>query len=98
MPETLNAPFSWSNSMGDFTLLNGRGGDNALKTVFRQSGEITLFDLGDLRNMTCGELLEVRQVLISHGHFDHVFGFDALLRASFPLKRPILFSGPAGLA
>ena len=98
MTELFNTPFSWSNSMGEFTLLNGRGGDNVIKTIFRQTGETTLFDLGDLRNMTYGELLEVRQALISHGHFDHVFGFDALLRATFPLQRPILFAGPVGLA
>ena len=84
--------------MGEFTLLNGRCGNSAIKTIFRQTGETTLFDLGDLRNITSGELLEVRHAFISHGHFDHVFGFDALLRATFPRQRPVNFAGPVGIA
>ncbi|MDO4571326.1 MAG: hypothetical protein Q4D38_13150 [Planctomycetia bacterium] len=91
------SPISWSNSMGEFTLLNGVVGDTAIKAVFNQSGEITLFDLGKLDAMTYGELLTVHQAFISHAHFDHIIGFDVLLRATFPLNRPMVFAGPTGI-
>lgn len=93
-----NAPVSWSNDLGEFTLLNGVVGDVAIKTIFNQTGETTLFDLGDLKNMTYSELLSVRQAFISHAHFDHIIGFDSLLRATFPLCRPLTFAGPVGIA
>lgn len=91
-------PISWSNAFGDFTLLNGVVGDVAIKVVFSQSGETTLFDLGNLNNMAYGELLAVRQAFISHAHFDHIIGFDPLLRATFPLNCPLAFAGPKGTA
>lgn len=91
-------PVSWSTGLGDFTLLNGIVGDNAIKVVFRQTGEITLFDLGDLHTLTYVELLTVRQAFISHAHFDHITGFDILLRATFPLDRPMIFAGGTGIA
>ena len=92
-----NIPFTWTNEFGEFTLLNGVGGDVAIKTVFNQTGEITLFDLGDLKNMTYAMLLSVRQAYLSHAHFDHIIGFDSLLRATFPLNRPLTFAGPKGI-
>ncbi|MDD3588559.1 MAG: hypothetical protein PHQ75_15360 [Thermoguttaceae bacterium] len=92
------SPIEWTNELGAFTLLNGVVGDAAIKAVFLQSGEVTLFDLGQLNNMTYGELLDVRQAYISHTHFDHIVGFDSLLRATFPLNRPLTFAGPVGIA
>lgn len=92
------APESWGDSFGDFTLLNGCVGDAALKTVFKQSGNIVMFDLGRLDNLSYGECLSTTNAFLSHLHFDHIVGFDALLRATFPLNRPLKFVGPPGTA
>ena len=55
-----------------------------------------LFDIGDVRSLSPGDLLKTSHVFISHTHMDHFVGFDHLLRLL--LGRPVnlhLF-GPSG--
>lgn len=88
---------TYQTNQTTFTLLNGPAGDSAVHVQFGQTGEKVMFDLGTLEKLTYGELLEISHAFVSHTHFDHFFGFDALLRATFPLERPIEISGPAGI-
>lgn len=80
-----------------FPLLNGPTWNSAVHVQFPQTGCKVLFDLGLLEHLTYGELLEISHAFVSHTHFDHFVGFDALLRATFPLERPLEISGPAGI-
>ena len=88
---------AWQNNLASFTLLNGPAGDSAVHVQFPQTGCKVLFDLGSLEHLTYGEALEISQAFVSHTHFDHFVGFDALLRATFPLERPLEISGPTGI-
>lgn len=78
-------------------LVNGAFGDPALYVRLAHRGQALLFDCGDLHALTVRELLKVRAVFISHGHIDHLIGFDALLRAFLYRDLNLQLYGPAGI-
>lgn len=77
-------------------LVNGPFGDPALYVRVAHRGEALLFDCGDLRQLTPRELLKIRAVFISHGHIDHLIGFDSLLRQFLYQDRELVVCGPPG--
>ncbi len=79
-------------------LVNGAFGDPALYVRLAHRGQALLFDCGDLHALSTRELLKLRAVFISHGHIDHVVGFDTLLRAFLCQNAELLVCGPPGLA
>jgi ribonuclease Z len=78
-------------------LVNGPFGDPALYVHLAHRGLALLFDCGDLHALTARELLKIRAVFISHGHIDHLIGFDALLRAFLCRDLNLQLFGPAGI-
>ena len=78
-------------------LVNGPFGDPALYVHLAHRGQALLFDCGDLHTLTSRELLKIRAVFISHGHIDHLVGFDALLRAFLYRDLNLQLFGPAGI-
>ncbi|MCX8084057.1 MAG: ribonuclease Z [Calditerrivibrio sp.] len=53
-----------------------------------------LFDCGRLGELTNSEMLDVRDIFISHTHIDHFYGFDRILRSTLRSEKPIRFYGP----
>ncbi len=78
-------------------LINGPFGDPALYVHLAHRGQALLFDCGDLHALTGRELLKVRAVFISHGHIDHLVGFDTLLRTFLYRDLNLQLFGPAGI-
>ncbi len=78
-------------------LVNGPFGDPALYIHLAHRGQALLFDCGDLHALTARELLKIRVVFISHGHIDHLVGFDALLRAFLYRDLNLQLFGPTGI-
>ena len=78
-------------------LVNGSFGDPALYVHLAHRGHALLFDCGDLHVLTPRELLKIRAVFISHGHIDHLIGFDALLRSFLYRDLNLQLFGPAGI-
>jgi len=79
-------------------LVNGPFGDPALYVHCAHRGEALLFDLGDLHPLSPREILKLRAVFVSHGHIDHLAGFDALLRTLLYRPTELLLCGPPGFA
>ena len=79
-------------------LVNGPFGDPALYVRFAHRGEALLFDLGELHLLSPRELLKVRAIFVSHGHIDHLAGFDTLLRTLLYRPTELLLCGPPGFA
>lgn len=78
-------------------LVNGPFGDSALYVRIAHRGEALLFDCGELHALSPRELLKLHAVFVSHGHIDHLIGFDHLLRTFLYLDRQLYVYGPAGL-
>lgn len=78
-------------------LVNGPFGDPALYVHLAHRGQALLFDCGELHSLTVRELLKIRAVFISHGHIDHLVGFDSLLRAFLYQNHHLQLFGPAGI-
>jgi ribonuclease Z len=78
-------------------LVNGPFGDPALYVRIAHRGEALLFDCGELHALRPRELLKLHAVFVSHGHIDHLIGFDHLLRTFLYLDRQLYIYGPAGL-
>lgn len=78
-------------------LVNGPFGDPALYVHLAHRGQALLFDCGDLHALTARELLKIRAVFISHGHIDHLVGFDTLLRSFLYRDLNLQLFGPAGI-
>lgn len=53
-----------------------------------------LLDCGRLGDITNSEILDIRDVFISHTHMDHFYGFDRILRGCLRSEKPIRFYGP----
>jgi len=56
-----------------------------------------LFDIGDISNLSQGELFKITDVFVSHTHIDHFIGFDYLLRAILKRNTPLNIYGPANI-
>jgi ribonuclease Z len=78
-------------------LVNDFFGDPALYVRIADQKQALLFDCGDLHALSQKELLKIHSVFISHGHIDHLIGFDRLLRAFLYLDRQLFVYGPAGM-
>ncbi|WP_205520612.1 MBL fold metallo-hydrolase [Propylenella binzhouense] len=79
-------------------LVNGRTGDPALYVDFQFERRAVLLDIGDIQALEPRRLLRVSDVFISHGHIDHLIGFDRLLRVLVGRPAHIRIHGPAGIA
>jgi len=77
-------------------LLNDPFGDPGVFVDCIFTNRALLFDLGDLRNMPGRKLLRVSDVLVTHAHMDHFFGFDHLLRLTLGRGKTIRLFGPQG--
>jgi ribonuclease Z len=55
-----------------------------------------LLDCGRLGDITNGELLDIRDIFISHTHIDHFYGFDRVIRGLLRSENPVRVYGPPG--
>lgn len=78
-------------------LVNDFFGDPALYVRIAHQKQALLFDCGDIHALTPREILKIHSVFISHGHIDHLIGFDRLLRSFLYLDRQLHVYGPAGM-
>ena len=78
-------------------LVNGPFGDPALYVRVAHQGDALLFDCGDLHPLTTRDLFKIRAVFISHGHIDHLVGFDQLLRTRLCGEDTLNICGPEGI-
>lgn len=77
-------------------LVNPPTGDPGVLVTFAGSRRAMLLDCGDLSPLSHAELLRVTDVFVTHGHLDHLFGFDRLLRAFLGLTRRLRIHGGEG--
>ncbi len=77
---------------------NGPFGDPALYVWDTRERRALLFDCGDLSRFSTRELLKVTHLFLSHGHMDHLFGFDLLLRVHMGEKKVITVYGPPDIS
>lgn len=61
------------------------------------SGHALLFDLGNLHRLSAKQILRVSHIFISHGHIDHLIGFDHLLRLTLNRSKHLHIYGPPGI-
>lgn len=79
------------------SLINGQRGDAGLLVRVEGRRGLLLFDCGETRRLPHGDLIDVADVALSHGHMDHLIGFDHLLRVNLPFPRTIRVFGPPGI-
>ncbi len=77
--------------------LNPAFGDPGFFLRHRDSGQALLFDLGDLHRLAAKQLLKIAHIFISHGHIDHLIGFDHLLRMNLNHAKHLHLYGPPGI-
>jgi ribonuclease Z len=78
-------------------LVNGRFRDPGLVVELRHTGEVFLFDLGDITPLPKRTIIRAGRVFISHTHMDHFYGFDYLLRCKMDRPQEVDFYGTAPL-
>jgi ribonuclease Z len=78
------------------TLINGPTGDPGVFVECLFEGRGILFDLGDIRALATRKILRVSDILVSHAHMDHFFGFDWMLRVCLGRDRCTRMFGPPG--
>jgi ribonuclease Z len=78
-------------------LVNGPFEDPGLFVPLTFHKRALLFDLGDLSNLSAGDILKITHVFISHTHMDHFSGFDHLLRLRLGRGKSLHMFGPGGL-
>ncbi len=77
-------------------LVNERDEDPAMLLELPQQSLAMLFDAGDLSKLGVSHLRRVSHLFLSHGHMDHIIGFDALLRAKMNHPGEVTVFGPHG--
>ncbi len=77
--------------------LNPPFGDPGFILRHNYSGQALLFDLGDLHRLSAKSILKVSHIFISHGHIDHLIGFDHLLRLTLNRSKHLHIYGPPGI-
>lgn len=77
--------------------LNPPFGDPGFLLQHSYSGKTLLFDLGDLHKLSAKQILKVSHIFISHGHIDHLIGFDHLLRLTLNRSKHLNIFGPPGI-
>ena len=59
--------------------------------------ESTLFDCGRIGPLSNTEVLSIKEILISHTHIDHFYGFDRILRGTLMSGNRFRVFGPPGI-
>ncbi|MCD6292382.1 MAG: ribonuclease Z [Deltaproteobacteria bacterium] len=77
--------------------LNPPFGDPGFILRHIYSGQALLFDLGNLHRLAPRSILKVSHIFISHGHIDHLIGFDHLLRLTLNRSKHLHIYGPPGI-
>ena len=77
--------------------LNPPFGDPGFFLYHSYSGQGLLFDLGDLHKLPPRKILQASHIFISHGHIDHLIGFDQMLRTTLNRPRHLHLYGPPGI-
>ena len=77
--------------------LNPPFGDPGFFLYHSYSGQGLLFDLGDLHKLPPRKILQAGHIFISHGHIDHLIGFDQMLRTTLNRPRHLHLYGPPGI-
>lgn len=77
--------------------LNPPFGDPGFFLYHTYTGQALIFDLGDLHRLPARKLLQASHIFISHGHIDHLIGFDQLLRVTLNRPRHLHIYGPPGI-
>lgn len=80
-PKRGNAPISSRLGPAWATLVGGVFGDPLLHVRFRNIRQSLFFDLGDPSRLAAKVAHQVRAVLLSHAHMDHIGGFMWFLRS-----------------
>jgi len=83
--------------MFEYKLLNQPFGDPALYVRLANEKKALLFDLGDIRGLSPGELIKVTHAFVSHTHMDHFVGFDHLVRLNLSRDKTLHLFGPEGI-
>ena len=81
----------------DIDTLNPPFGDPGFFLHHSHSGQALFFDLGDLHHLPVRKVVQASHIFISHGHIDHLIGFDHLLRATLNRPRHLHIYGPPGI-
>ncbi len=76
---------------------NSPFGDPGFLFANPHTGQGLIFDLGDPHRLSPRQLLRADRIFISHGHIDHLIGFDHLLRLNLNRPRHLHFYGPPGI-
>lgn len=77
-------------------LVNGPFEDPGLFVSMALRKRALLFDLGDLNNLSAGDILKITHAFVSHTHMDHFSGFDRLLRLLLGRGKSLHMIGPVG--
>jgi len=77
--------------------LNPPFGDPGFFLHHSYTGQALIFDLGDLHQLPARKILQASHIFISHGHIDHLIGFDQLLRVTLNRPRHLHIYGPPGI-
>ncbi len=77
--------------------LNPPFGDPGFFLYHSYTGQGLIFDLGDLHLLPARKILQASHIFISHGHIDHLIGFDQLLRVTLNRPRHLHIYGPPGI-
>ncbi len=77
--------------------LNPPFGDPGFFLYHSYSGRGLFFDLGDLHRLPPKKILQANHIFISHGHIDHLIGFDMVLRTTLNRPRHLQLYGPPGI-
>lgn len=75
-------------------LVNDPLGDPGLFIAFQRERRAMMFDLGDLAVLSGRDVLRIRDIFVSHGHVDHLFGFERWLRTCVGRKLSVRIFGP----
>lgn len=78
-------------------LINNPFDDPCLYIRIIREKRALLFDIGDISNLSQGELYKITDVFVTHTHIDHFIGFDYLLRAILKRNTPLRVYGPSNI-
>ena len=77
--------------------LNPPFGDPGFFLHHSYSGQALLFDLGNIHKLSAKQILKASHIFISHGHIDHLIGFDHFLRINLNQAKHLHIYGPPGI-
>ena len=77
-------------------LINGPFDDPGLFIPLTYRKQALLIDLGDLSNLSAGDILKISHIFVTHTHMDHFVGFDRVLRLMLGRPKNLHLFGPPG--